>query len=261
MTSVCSTTRETDLEKCSRTETFSSTTTQYFAKWTGTHKQAPFPERPRPLILLSSFVQSFLGIAILSALTWNTSHPDFITFVVGSFGATAVLVFGVPESPFSQPRNVLGGNVLSGFIGVSVRYCFDAIVVVKEEQDSVTRWLWLATALSVSLSILAMQLTKTVHPPGGAAAFLACSSPAPIISKHYLYLAAPILTGSCIFLLIALAVGNLGRSYPLYWISPVKDVDEHRQQTTLDPSGENVEYWRKKCQELESQIRAMEGDE
>ena len=257
MSSVCSTARETDLEKCSRIDSFNSITSHYFSKWTGTHKKAPFPQRPRPQILVSSFVQSFLGIGMLSALTWNTNHPDYITFVVGSFGATAVLVFGVPESPFSQPRNVLGGNVLSAFIGVSVRYIFSAII---KDEGTVTRWLWLATALSVSLSILAMQLTLTVHPPGGAAAFLACSSPESIISKHYLYLAAPILTGSCIFLVIALALGNIGRSYPLYWISPVKDVDEHKANQQPDPAM-SAEYWQKRCQALELQIRAMEGDE
>jgi CBS domain-containing membrane protein len=90
-----------------------------------------------------------------------------VFMLIGSFAATAVLVYGAPEAPLSQPRNVVGGHMLSAFIGLciyklSVAWSFGY---------------WLAAPLSVSLAIVAMQLTKTLHPPGGATAMIVVGRP------------------------------------------------------------------------------------
>ncbi|HSI77294.1 MAG TPA: HPP family protein, partial [Lunatimonas sp.] len=81
-------------------------------------------------------------------------------FLIGSFGATAVLVYGAIQSPLAQPRNLLGGHILSAIIGVSVYKMMPEII-------------WITAPLAVSLSILTMQYTRTLHPPGGATALIA----------------------------------------------------------------------------------------
>lgn len=137
--------------------------------------------------------------------------------LVASFGASAVLLYGVPESKLSQPRNLIGvscvcqqlpsashmprtclrdthardptpgsslfnceqqlhpcaemfasvsllagGQVVSAVVGVCVRLALDKVQ-------------WLSNAVGMSLALLAMQLTQTTHPPGGATALIACS--------------------------------------------------------------------------------------
>jgi CBS-domain-containing membrane protein len=85
--------------------------------------------------------------------------PDIdLPLLVGSFGASAVLLFAVVESKLSQPRNFMGGQVLSSVVGVVVRL----VIPVA----------WIAQPVSVSLAILAMMLTSTTHPPGGATALI-----------------------------------------------------------------------------------------
>ena len=73
--------------------------------------------------------------------------------IIGSFGASAVLIYGAIKSPLAQPRNLLGGHVISALIGVTVFNLFSL--------------LWLAAALAVATSIAVMHATKTLHPPGG----------------------------------------------------------------------------------------------
>jgi CBS-domain-containing membrane protein len=130
-------------------------------------------------------------------------------FVIGSFGASAVLVYGAPLAEFSQPRNLIGGSVLSALIGVAVyQVCGDYVV--------------LASALAVSLSIALMYLTRTLHPPGGATALIAVIGGENVHQLGFLYALMPVFLGSVLLLLVALVVNNLStdpkRHYPVYWI-------------------------------------------
>jgi CBS-domain-containing membrane protein len=123
-------------------------------------------------------------------------------YLIGSFGASSVLIYGLVNSPLAQPRNLIGGHLISGFIGVSVN------LLVKEP--------WIAASLAVSLAIIGMQITKTLHPPGGATALIAVIGSEKIKALGYLYLVTPILTGVCVLLVIALLVNNASthRRYP-----------------------------------------------
>jgi CBS domain-containing membrane protein len=150
-----------------------------------------------------TFVGSFLGISIIGLL--NTYYVEAVDnlFLVGSFGASSVLIYGVINSPLAQPRNLIGGHLISAIIGVTISF------FVKE--------VWLAAALAVSLSIVLMQITKTLHPPGGATALIAVIGSEKIKSFGYLYVLSPILSGVLILFFIALVVNNMTphRSYPL----------------------------------------------
>ena len=151
---------------------------------------------------LWTFIGAFVGIGLVGYLQSSYLPVADNTFLVGSFGASAVLIYGVIDSPLAQPRNLLGGHVISAFIGVTVNH----FVPIS----------WLAAALAVSSSIVLMQVTKTLHPPGGATALIAVIGTERVKDLGYLYVLSPILSGVIILLSVALFFNNVteNRSYP-----------------------------------------------
>lgn len=152
-----------------------------------------------------SFIGSFVGIGLISYFqNQSFSHQDVI-YLIGSFGASSVLVYGIIESPFSQPRNLIGGHLISAFIGVSVNLLFPEAI-------------YIAAPLAVSLSIVLMQITKTLHPPGGATALIAIIGTDKIKELGYWYVVSPVLTGVLILFFTALIFNNMtsSRKYPAH---------------------------------------------
>lgn len=150
-----------------------------------------------------SWAFSFIGIAVLGLL--HIADPVHI-FTIGSFGASAVLIYGAPRSPLAQPRNLIGGHVLSAIIGVAIHLLLPDPI-------------WLSAALSVSLAIATMHLSKTLHPPGGATALIAIIGGDRIHALGFSYAVMPVLVGALLMLLVAWLTNNCvkGRRYPLYW--------------------------------------------
>lgn len=152
---------------------------------------------------LWSFIGAFVGIGIIA---WFQSHAlsryENI-FLIGSFGASSVLVYGAIQSPLAQPRNLVGGHVISALIGVTVYNILPDI-------------LWLTAPLAVALSIVLMQITKTLHPPGGATALIAVIGTEKIKALGYVYVLSPVLSGSLILLVTAMVFNNITkhRRYP-----------------------------------------------
>lgn len=156
--------------------------------------------------VLWSWIGSFAGIAIVSMIHMNLLDRAGLIMIIGSFGASAVLIYGAIRSPLAQPRNLLGGHILSALIGVTA-----------------FQWLggdtWLAAAAAVSTSIAVMHLTKTLHPPGGATALIAVIGGDSIHNLGYLYVLMPAALGAGVMLLVALFVNNIpkNRKYPEFW--------------------------------------------
>ena len=152
---------------------------------------------------LWSFLGSFFGIGFIALLQNNVMLAPDKLMLIGSFGASSVLVYGSIQSPLSQPRNLIGGHLVSAIIGVTV---------YKFLPDTI----WLTAPLAVSLSIVLMQITKTLHPPGGATALIAVIGSAKIKSLGYLYVLSPVLTGVLILYIVALIFNNMtpNRKYP-----------------------------------------------
>jgi CBS domain-containing membrane protein len=150
-----------------------------------------------------TFLASFAGISLIGWLNSSFLEVKDNIFLIGSFGASSVLIYGIVNSPLAQPRNLLGGHVICALIGVTV-------------QKFVPGEVWFNAGLAVSLSIVAMQVTKTLHPPGGATALIAVIGSQQIKDLGYLYVISPIVTGVIILLLIALIFNNLtpNRRYP-----------------------------------------------
>lgn len=157
--------------------------------------------------LLWSWIGSVIGIGICGYVSSEYFEPLDLTLIIGSFGASAVLVYGAVKSPLAQPRNLLGGHVISGLIGVASYQLFGETI-------------WFAAAIGVSLAIVAMLLTKTLHPPGGATALIAVIGGEKVHNLGFLYALVPAGAGAVILLLIALIVNNLSRNrkYPEYWL-------------------------------------------
>lgn len=150
-----------------------------------------------------SFIGAFAGIGIIAFLQSLMISKLENIFLIGSFGASSVLVYGAIQSPLAQPRNLVGGHVISALIGVTVCQLLPDII-------------WLTAPLAVAFSIVAMQMTKTLHPPGGATALIAVTGTPKIQALGYLYVLSPVLTGSLILLIVALVFNNMtsSRRYP-----------------------------------------------
>lgn len=150
-----------------------------------------------------TFIGAFLGIGIIGFLNSQYFSLYDNLFLVGSFGASSVLIYGVINSPLAQPRNLIGGHVISAFIGILM-------------YKLIPGQAWLSGALAVSLSIVMMQITKTLHPPGGATALIANLPSAKIQALGFFYVISPVLSGVVILLTVALICNNATshRRYP-----------------------------------------------
>lgn len=150
-----------------------------------------------------SFTGAFIGIALIAFFQSFILTKEENIFLIGSFGASSVLIYGAIQSPLAQPRNLILGNLISATIGVTVAQVLPDII-------------WITAPLAVALSIVCMQMTKALHPPGGAAALIAVIGSGKIHELGYLYVLTPVLTGSLILFFVALVFNNITkhRKYP-----------------------------------------------
>lgn len=176
---------------------------QFFEKMRGNGQSPP---RVSLAEVFWSWLGSFLGIAAVALIHYRLVDHNGLLMLLGSFGASAVLLYGAVRSPLAQPRNLLGGHILSACVGVT------AHLWIGTEP-------WLASAVAVSVAIAAMHLTKTLHPPGGATALIAVIGGESIHNLGYLYVLMPVALGAIVMLLVALVVNNIPktRKYPEFW--------------------------------------------
>ena len=137
------------------------------------------------------------AIAIVGFATAWTGTP----LVLGSFGASCVLVFSYPESPFSQPRSVIGGHVIASACGLVCLGLFGAE--------------WWSMALAAALAVAAMHLTRTVHPPAGSNPVIVM-----LTAPGWQFLITPTLAGAVLLVAAALYFHAMvkGRVWPRYWL-------------------------------------------
>lgn len=172
----------------------------YWFKISGTWQSCPLTcpiEKPHHRHILWSWLGSFLAIGATAYLSVKTNSP----LLMAPFGATSVLIFGVPDSPLAQPRNVIGGNLVAALVSLIVLHLFGS-----------SPW---TMGMAVATAIGMMQLTGTVHPPSGAVALVVMMTKAP-----WQFLLTPALEGSIILVLCAVVFNNLAqeRTYPKHWL-------------------------------------------
>ncbi len=166
----------------------------YFSKMRG---GAALPPQPALRLIAIAWLGGFLAISAVGLLTDVSSTP----LVLGSFGATCVMLFGFPDLPFSQPRNVIGGHFISTLTGLAFLSVFGP------------HWWSMAMALGTASAL--MLLTRTVHPPAGSNPVIVMLS-----LPGWQFLFTPTLLGAIIVVTIAVLYNNLikERTYPKYWL-------------------------------------------
>ena len=139
---------------------------------------------------------STLTIGLLTILTYKSALG---LFLAGSFGSSMVLLFGFPESPFAQPRNVFFGHLVTALVGV----IFVNLIPLP---------IYINIALAVGVGIFFMILLNVVHPPAGGNPIMVI-----IGSVSYDYLLFPVISGCFIIILTAIIVNKfiLKKKYPL----------------------------------------------
>jgi len=176
----------------------------YLKKMRGTTRGSP--PRVSNSEIFWSWLGAFLGISVIALLAQLYFDSRDLPLMIGSFGASAVLVYGAVRSPLAQPRNLVGGHVVSAVIGV---------ICWKLLHDH----LWLAEAMAVATAIAVMHATRTLHPPGGATALIAVIGSPRIHELGFLYVLIPATVGPLILLAVGLVVNNIpeSRRYPEIW--------------------------------------------
>ena len=151
---------------------------------------------------MSNFKQSFIAglfsiitIGILTLLTYKT---EFGIFLIASFGSSMVLLYGYPESPFAQPKNVFFGHLVTATVGIFFLYLIPLP-------------LFIIIPLAVGFGVGLMILLNVTHPPAGGNPIIVIMG-----SVSLDYLLSPIISGSIIILVFAIIINKfiLKKSYP-----------------------------------------------
>jgi CBS-domain-containing membrane protein len=176
----------------------------YFGKMRG---NTVVPPRVSVFEIVWSWIGAFLGISAVAYLNYRILDESDFGLMLGSFGASAVLIYGAIKSPLAQPRNLVGGHILSGFVGVASYQLFPSCM-------------WMAAAVAVASALALMHSTKTLHPPGGATALIAVIGGEKVHSLGFLYPIVPAGLGAVVMLAVALLVNNIPktRRYPEFWL-------------------------------------------
>ncbi|OTB09230.1 hypothetical protein M426DRAFT_316519 [Hypoxylon sp. CI-4A] len=194
------------------------------------------PQGQRPVGNLAMVFWAFIGVFCSLIIIEATSRaiPSFrahdAPIIVGSFGAAAVLEFYVVESPLSQPRNAVLGQILSSIVGIAISKLF-ALGPVSRDLT------WLGGALACACSVAVMGLTGTVHPPAGATALLAVVDDN--LSNLGWFLLPIILLGCVLMQCVALLLNNIQRRFPVYWWTPAEVGHHKKRQQEERPDGKS----------------------
>lgn len=152
------------------------------------------------------------GLLVISLIRFV--DLSLVKAIIPPIGASAVLVFAAPAAPFSQPRNVIGGHLISATVGVIVAMIFQT---TNADGVAVPLITWWTAGLASAGAITLMVATKMIHPPAGATALL------PVLSATLLpfsWILSPVLIGCLILVISGILYNNLWakRKYPSFWI-------------------------------------------
>ena len=148
--------------------------------------------------LLKSILAGLFSTITIGALTYLTYKTPFGLFLIASFGSSMVLLYGYPESPFAQPKNIFFGHLLTAFVG---------IVVLK----FIPLPIYITIPLATGLGVCFMILLNVTHPPAGGNPIIVI-----IGSVSFEYLISPIILGSIIVLGFGVLLNRfiLKKKYP-----------------------------------------------
>ena len=148
--------------------------------------------------LIKSVLAAFFSAITIGALTYLTYKTTFGLFLIASFGSSMVLLYGYPESPFAQPKNIFFGHLLTATVGVIIL-------------NFVPLPIFITIPIAVGLGVGLMILFNVTHPPAGGNPIIVI-----IGSVSLDYLINPIITGSIIVLAFGIVINKfiLKKKYP-----------------------------------------------
>ena len=152
--------------------------------------------------ILKSFyagIFSFITILILTLLTYKTTLGIFL---IASFGSSMVLLYGYPESPFAQPKNIFFGHLLTALVGIIL-------------SNFLTIPIYILLPIAVGLGVGLMIFLDVTHPPAGGNPIIVI-----IGGVSFDYLISPVILGSIIILIFGVILNRfiLRKNYPVKWI-------------------------------------------
>ncbi|MBP5857336.1 HPP family protein [Marivibrio halodurans] len=177
----------------------------------------PAVARTSPVEAVRAGLGALIGLGVAGLFVLSPSIDRTLgLYLIAPFGASAVLLFAVPNSPLAQPWSAIVGNTVAAAVGVAV--CLS----VPEPIPRI--------ALAVGLAITATILCRAVHPPAGAVAMTAAMSPDAVADLGFRFAITPVATGTVILVVIAAAYARLtGRRYPF------RQFDAPNRHGTQDP--------------------------
>ena len=149
-------------------------------------------------LILQSFLAGIFSIITIGVLTILTYKTSYGVFLIASFGSTMVLLYGYPESPFAQPKNIILGHFLTALIGI-IFLNFSPLPI------------FLNIPLAVGFGVMFMILFKVTHPPAGGNPIIVI-----IGSVSFDYLLTPVLIGSIIVVMFGIIINKFlfKKEYP-----------------------------------------------
>ena len=147
---------------------------------------------------IKSFLSGLFSTITIGALTYLTYKTTFGLFLIASFGSSMVLLYGYPESPFAQPKNIFFGHLITSIIGIIIL-------------NIVPLPIFVIIPMAVGLGVGLMILFNVTHPPAGGNPIIVI-----IGGVSYDYLLSPIISGSIIVLIFGLFINRfiLKKKYP-----------------------------------------------
>lgn len=173
-------------------------------------------EPPSIIQWILCFIATVAAICTVGAV-YNTApgiekwHPPTL---VASLGASAVLYYNAVASPLGQPRNSIVGQTISALVGTAITKLF------RLDPVFFSHWDWVAASVACACASVAMSITNSVHPPGGATAILAASDKT-ILALGWMF-PPIILLGTVLMLGIACLFNNTLRRFPTFWWTSAK---------------------------------------
>ncbi|MFN4228872.1 HPP family protein [Parvibaculum sp.] len=166
---------------------------------------------------------AFAGLAVAGLFILSPQADlELGLYLIAPFGASAVLLFAVPNSPLAQPWSAIVGNTIAALVGVTI--CLNI-------PDPALR-----IALAVGFTVALIGFARAVHPPAGAVAMTAAMNPEAIAELGYWFALMPVALGTFVLVAAATAYAHLtGRRYPFRQFD-----EEHAQGTTDHPPLERL---------------------